>query len=53
MTKQDFKIWLIQNGYTQATLAKRLGITERTITLYNRHGRYPVLFQLALRGLEK
>lgn len=53
MTKQDFKIWLIKNGYNQASLADALGINERTISVYNRNGRYPVLFQMALKGLEK
>lgn len=53
MTKQEFKIWLIKNGYNQASLAEALGIHERTISVYNRNGRYPVLFQKALKGLEK
>lgn len=53
MTKQEFKIWLIKNGYNQASLADALGINERTISVYNRNGRYPKLFELALKGLEK
>lgn len=30
MTVKDFKIWLVTNGYTQKSLAERLGMTERT-----------------------
>ena len=53
MTVQQFKIWLIQNGYSQKSLAERLDITERTISVYNRNGgRYPTIFLLALKGLE-
>ncbi len=53
MTAQQFKIWLIQQGYTQRTLAEKLAITERTISVYNRNGgRYPTIFLLALKGLE-
>lgn len=52
MTTKDFKIWLIQNGYNAKTLAIRLGITPETISRYNSIGRYPVLFILALKGLE-
>lgn len=51
MSKHDFKIWLATHGYTQSSLAKALGITEATICTYNRNGRYPTLFQLALKGL--
>lgn len=53
MTKKEFKIWLIQNDYTQSSLASALRISERTIIQYNQNGRYPWLFQLALKGLEK
>lgn len=53
MTVHEFKIWLVTNGYTQKSLAKRLGITERTITNYVTAGRFPVVFQEALKGLEK
>jgi len=51
MTTQEFKIWLVTNGYTQKSLCEVLGLTEATITTYNRNGRYPVVFQYALRGL--
>jgi DNA-binding XRE family transcriptional regulator len=52
MKKSEFKIWLIQNGYTQKSLAKRLEITEQTITKYNGLTRYPEIFLLALKALE-
>ena len=51
MTKTDFKVWLVTNGYTQKLLAEKLGLTEATIVTYNRNGRYPIIFQYALRGL--
>lgn len=53
MTVRDFKIWLVINGYTQKSLAERLGLTERTIANYVAAGRFPVVFQQALKGLEK
>lgn len=53
MSVADFKIWMIRNGYKQHEVAKALGITSETITNYNNNGRYPVIFQLALKGLEK
>lgn len=53
MSVADFKIWMIRNGYKQREVAKALGITSETITNYNNNGRYPVVFQLALKGLEK
>lgn len=52
MKTEDFKVWLIRNGYTQKSLAKRLCITEQTITKYNGIGRYPEIFLLALKALE-
>lgn len=52
MKKSEFKIWLIQNGYTQKSLAKRLEITDQTITKYNSLTRYPEIFLLALKALE-
>lgn len=52
MSKTQFKVWLIQNGYTQKSLAKRLEITEQTITKYNGLSRYPEIFLLALKALE-
>ena len=53
MTVHEFKIWLVTNEYTQKSLAKRLGMTERTITNYVTAGRFPVVFREALKGLEK
>lgn len=53
MTVKQFKIWLINNNYTQETLARRLGITTRTITNYITNERFPVVFTIALKGLEK
>lgn len=53
MTNKDFKLWLINNNYTQKTLAEKLHINAQTISGYNRNGRYPVLFQYALKGLEQ
>lgn len=53
MTVRDFKIWLVINDYTQRSLAERLGMTERTIANYVSSGRFPVVFQEALKGLEK
>ena len=52
MTKQQFKIWMLTHGYTQETLAVAMGITTNTISTYNRNGRYPTMFLLALKGLE-
>lgn len=52
MTVYDFRLWLLNNGYTQKSLAKRLQITEQTITKYNNNGRYPVIFCLALKAIE-
>lgn len=53
MTVKQFKIWLINNNHTQKTLAEKLGVTERTITNYVTNGRFPAVFVLALKGLEK
>ena len=51
MNKKDFKIWLINHGYTVNSLAKRLQITEKTIYNYQ-NTRFPELFITALKGLE-
>lgn len=53
LTKRQFKIWLVTNGYTQKTLAEKLGITDVTISKYNRIERYPKLFIIALKALER
>ena len=52
MTKQEFKIWLVTYGYTVKSLAAVLQITPETISRYNSIGRYPVLFQFAIKGIE-
>lgn len=49
MTTQDFKIWLVTNGYTQVTLAKRLNIHANTISNYCVTGGFPTVFKLALK----
>lgn len=51
MTVKDFKIWCIQNDYTQKSLAKRLKITNKTVSNYVVNGRFPEVFQLALQAL--
>lgn len=53
MTVKEFKIWLITNNYTQTTLAKRLGLSPNTITNYVTNERFPIVFVLALKGLEE
>ena len=52
MTKTEFKIWLATHGYTVKALAAVLHMTPETISRYNSIGRYPVLFQFALKGIE-
>lgn len=51
MNTHDFKIWLATHSLTQKQVAVKLGLTEATITTYNRNGRYPLVFQYALKGL--
>lgn len=41
---------MIENGYSQDSLAKKLEIHPQTITTYNTKG-YPVIFVLALKGI--
>ena len=53
MTVKQFKIWLVTNGYTQKSLAKKLKITERTITNYVSNERFPFVFVLALVAIER
>lgn len=53
MNKKQFKIWLIENDFNQITLSKKLGLTPTTIGNYVRADRFPVVFQLALKTLEK
>lgn len=51
-TKKELKIWLATHEITQLEVAKKLGINDRTISVYNRNDRYPLIFQYALKGLE-
>lgn len=53
MTQHEFKIWLAVNGYTQKSLAKRLGLTDRTVSTYATSGKFPIIFVEALKGLAK
>ena len=52
MTVKQFNIWLATNGYNQSSLALAMGINRQTITGYKNNGRFPILFVLALKGLE-
>lgn len=52
MTTKEFKIWLIENGYTVERLAKRVGKSTKTIYQYQANERFPKIFVLALKGLE-
>ena len=52
MTVTAFNIWLATNGYNQSSLALKLGINRQTITGYKKNDHFPILFVLALRGLE-
>ena len=52
LTKKEFKIWLLQNNYTQKTLAKKLGLSDVTICTYNKNERYPKMFVMSLKYLE-
>lgn len=53
MNTREFRVWLAVNGYTQKQLAILLGISETTISNYIKADRFPIVFQLALKGLEK
>ena len=52
MTVVEFKVWLIENGYTQKRLATELEITEPTLSRYVKTGKFPKVFQLALKALD-
>jgi len=50
----DLKKWRNKHGYSQASLAKTLGIHKMTISKWERGERkIPALLQWALKGLEK
>ena len=51
MSLKEFKLWLIKNDHTQKSLAKRLGISEQTISNYCKNERFPVVFKLALLAI--
>lgn len=53
MTNKEFMIWLASNEMTQAQLAKRLGMSAQTITNYKINEFFPIVFVMALKGLEK
>ena len=53
MTVREFKVWLVNNDYTQSALADKLNVSANTITTYVKNESFPVVFILALRGLEK
>jgi DNA-binding XRE family transcriptional regulator len=52
LTKKEFKIWLLQNNHTQKTLAQKLGLSDVTISTYNKNERYPIMFVMSLKYLE-
>lgn len=52
MTVIQFNVWLATNGFNQSSLALKLGINRQTITGYKNNQHFPILFVLALKGLE-
>lgn len=53
MTKDDLKKWRRRNGYSQAKLAKALGVAVMTVSRWETGNRsIPVLLNLALNWLE-
>jgi transcriptional regulator with XRE-family HTH domain len=53
MTKDDLKKWRGRNGYSQAKLAKALGVAVMTVSRWETGNRtIPVLLNLALKWLE-
>jgi transcriptional regulator with XRE-family HTH domain len=54
MTPDDLKVWRKQNGYTQADLARALGVTSLTVSRWERGDRQMASFlRLALEALER
>ena len=51
MTGKDLKIWMINNDFKQATLAKKLGVSLQTISNYCT-SKPPLAFKYTLAGLE-
>ncbi|MBN1366232.1 MAG: helix-turn-helix transcriptional regulator [Syntrophaceae bacterium] len=53
MTRDDLKKWRRQNDYSQAKLAKALGVSVITVCRWETGTRsIPVFLNLALKGLE-
>jgi len=53
MTKDDLKKWRGRNGYSQAKLAKALGVAVMTVSRWETGSRsIPVFLNLALNWLE-
>jgi transcriptional regulator with XRE-family HTH domain len=53
MTPADLKKWRKQNGYTQAALARALGVIPLTVARWEGGSRQvPTFLALALRALE-
>ena len=53
MTLKEFKLWLVKNDHTQKSLAKKLGISEQTISNYCKNERFPIVFALALLAISR
>ena len=53
MNKAQFKFWLADNGWTQKDLASVTEVSEKTISTYCKKNKFPKVFELALKGLEK
>lgn len=51
MTVKEFKIWLIEHDMNQKQLAAQLEITDTTISNYVVKGKFPKIFQFALKGI--
>lgn len=53
MTKEELKQWRAASGYSQARLAKALGVASMTVTRWEMGIRsIPPFLQLALKALE-
>ncbi len=54
MTGRDLQEWRINNGYSQANLAKALGVIKLTVTRWENGKRdIPPFLHLALKALPK
>lgn len=52
MDKKQFKIWLINNNHTRASLASYLDLHINTIANYCKNDRFPKPFVMALGLIE-